>query len=670
MLRIRFESQKTCMEHADLESDPEGDPERDIERDGDIESEPWVHFDVTTPLKHIQESGKDWILHRERVAYNQVLHGGFFCDPPGMGKTLTLIAAVQENPGPIYSPVITYPCITLVVCPPQVINVWATQLSQHTNLDADSIVIYHGTSRKNWKFTSKTLFVITSYYILRNEFDDGMYEEACDHEPDDSIDEPGFFENSIFNHNYYRIILDETDLAKNRKSKFSIAMSYLKSTIKWVVTATPRINNLDDEFSYYRFLRVFSTWSSWREIVPNSSSHFSPKKLEMLADCKKRMAVIQQQICLIRDKSLLNLPPKTEEYLVLQFTPEEQKFYDSLQIYALSRVEKLELAIQDEILKECASAMGTNVLLLIYRLKMATTNCMFVLEAMPRLKGARTLGEATQVLEFYNKNINRNEECAVCLDKDADHIAECGHKLCCSCWDKHLKRMQHCPFCRHPIPSMQKIKPENKAVPVDMKEQEKKGNEKKVVVNYGLQEKSTKLNKLMEILDFHVNQNGENAVIVSQSIKTLNYIGSHVNPVFGAEATVRIDGKCKLEDRNAAIDAFQNDNNVRIMYYSLTCNPEGITLTRGTVLIHVDQWWNKTGKVTQVNDRIHRITQTKPTKIYYLTIDRTIETNILKLQTRKEKIINYQFEGQEVKPRLLNHDFDIAEEADFFSDNE
>lgn len=624
-----------------------------------VEVEPYVHFSIRTPLKLIQKTGKDWLLHRERTLYDNTLHGGFFCDPPGMGKTLTLIKTVQENPGPIYDMLLNDPCITLVVCPPQVINVWLTQLSQHTDLPRDSIVVYHGPNRRNWRFTSKTLFVITSYFILRNEFDSEMHEEAMDHEPDELQDEPGFVFGSIFNHRYHRIILDEAHLAKNHKGRLGKAISYLCSTIKWIVTATPRINNLDDEFSYYRFLRLFPNWQSWRNLVPNSSGNFSQKKLIKLAEAKHVMKAIQDEICLIRDKSLLNLPPKTEEYLTLVFTPEEQKFYDSLQIYALSRVDKLEHAIQDEILKECANMMGKNVLTLIHRLKLATTNCMFVLDAMPRLKGIRTLVEASKVLEHFNKNINRKEECAVCLDQDADHIANCGHKLCLRCWEKHLKKMQICPFCAYKIPNIKCVKSVKDAKPVDLNAQK---DETKEVLNYGLQDKSTKLIKLLDILDDHVRINDEKVIIVSQSIKTLNYVQHHVDWIYGKSATVRIDGSCTLEHRNAAIDAFQNDPEVRIMYYSLTCNPEGITLTRGTVLIHMDHWWNKTGKVSQVNDRIHRISQTKPTKVYYLTVDRTIEVNILKLQNRKEHIINYQFEGQEIKPSLLNHDFDAEED--------
>src|ERR1700722_14338709 len=44
---------------------------------------------------------------------------------------------------------------------------------------------------------------------------------------------------------------------------------------------------------------------------------------------------------------------------------------------------------------------------------------------------AAKLGLMTdEILRFYNERIHCKEECAVCLDREADHIAPCGHKLC------------------------------------------------------------------------------------------------------------------------------------------------------------------------------------------------------------------------------------------------
>ena len=105
---------------------------------------------------------------------------------------------------------------------------------------------------------------------------------------------------------------------------------------------------------------------------------------------------------------------------------------------------------------------------------------------------------------------------------------------------------------------------------------------------------------------------------------------------------LRIDGKRQVEDRTNDIKIFQDKNSKkRILLFSLTCNPEGITLTAATILIHLDHWWNKNGKVEQINDRIHRISQEFPTTIYYLFINRTIENKIFKLQDHKYQLINF-----------------------------
>ena len=51
----------------------------------------------------------------------------------------------------------------------------------------------------------------------------------------------------------------------------------------------------------------------------------------------------------------------------------------------------------------------------------------------------------------------------------------------------------------------------------------------------------------------------------------------------------------------------------------------------------IDKWWNSSKEV-QVMDRIHRLGQTKPVKIYRLHTPETIEDAIQQLIDRKEKI--------------------------------
>jgi SNF2 family DNA or RNA helicase len=134
----------------------------------------------------------------------------------------------------------------------------------------------------------------------------------------------------------------------------------------------------------------------------------------------------------------------------------------------------------------------------------------------------------------------------------------------------------------------------------------------------------------------------------------LNYVNEILDKLYPGQV-LRIDGQRKVDERTNDIKIFQDaKSNKRILLFSLTCNPEGITLTRATILIHLDHWWNKNGKVEQINDRIHRISQESPTTIYYLFIDKTIENKIFKLQDHKYQLINYDFDNIIDKPRLIS----------------
>lgn len=287
-------------------------------------------YDIVTQLKETQVSARDWIIERETVPYGSLL-GGFFCDPPGMGKTLSMIAAMQKRPGHAL-------CPTLIIVPPQVITVWFDEFINRTTVTRDKIFIYYGPNRRKLDLPEEVLFVISTYAILRNECTRD-HPRSSDGKDDD---EPSFCDGSIFNHEFFRIILDEAHIAKNHKTKVSMSMTWLDAPIKWIITATPKINSLDDEYGSFRFLGVFESWEDWRSVVPSTAKGVSETKLPKLRLMKHVIESIKKQIMLRRPKSLLSLPPKTELYTPLQLSDPERRFYDSLQIYALSRIDALE----------------------------------------------------------------------------------------------------------------------------------------------------------------------------------------------------------------------------------------------------------------------------------------------------------------------------------------
>lgn len=129
---------------------------------------------------------------------------------------------------------------------------------------------------------------------------------------------------------------------------------------------------------------------------------------------------------------------------------------------------------------------------------------------------------------------------------------------------------------------------------------------------------------------------------------------------YDKELVTRIDGKVSLEDRAKIIQEFQTSENPKICLISLTCSAEGITLTRSSLMIYLDQWWNELGKPDQMSNRIHRIGQTEEVEIIHLRVKDTIEDKIHDLHKRKNKIIGFS-QGKESLSSLIQ----TSDEANF-----
>lgn len=104
---------------------------------------------------------------------------------------------------------------------------------------------------------------------------------------------------------------------------------------------------------------------------------------------------------------------------------------------------------------------------------------------------------------------------------------------------------------------------------------------------------------------------------------------------------VRIDGNTTAGKRQALVEQFQTDENVRAAVLSLTACSTGLTLTAGKAVIFAELYWNP-GTMLQAEDRIHRIGQNDNVDIHYLvarnTIDEIVWPKLLKKLTVLESL--------------------------------
>jgi non-specific serine/threonine protein kinase len=97
------------------------------------------------------------------------------------------------------------------------------------------------------------------------------------------------------------------------------------------------------------------------------------------------------------------------------------------------------------------------------------------------------------------------------------------------------------------------------------------------------------------------------------------------------------DGSSTIQERERAIDRFQNDPTCRVFLISLKAGGVGLNLTAADYVYIVDPWWNPAVE-QQAIDRTHRIGQTKNIFAYRMICNDTVEDKILKLQDRKRSL--------------------------------
>lgn len=216
---------------------------------------------TTLQLYPYQTLGVEWMLGRERAREHA---GGLLLDECGLGKTAQVIATLLQNEQPL----------TLVVLPVNLIHQWAEQLEKWA--PHFRVCIYHGkvprydaTSYKSAheyfcsfslsmlddnfastnQVTAVPVIVLTSYGKIINRAHEKKKKRERGRKKCKGI-EPTFLHHVAWD----RVILDEAHVIRN---PFTIRSRYvlaLESRIKWVLTATPVHNGIQDFQTLLQFL--------------------------------------------------------------------------------------------------------------------------------------------------------------------------------------------------------------------------------------------------------------------------------------------------------------------------------------------------------------------------------------------------------------------------------
>lgn len=140
-------------------------------------------------------------------------------------------------------------------------------------------------------------------------------------------------------------------------------------------------------------------------------------------------------------------------------------------------------------------------------------------------------------------------------------------------------------------------------------------------------------------------EQGQKVVVFSQYTETINILCDNLK-VKKIKA-VRLTGQNSMDERQDAVDRFQNDEDVKVFVANIKAGGVGINLTSASIVMFADMEWSPEIH-NQASDRLHRIGQKQMVNVYYYVAEDTIEEDIIAILETKRKIINELIGGSDI----------------------
>ena len=113
---------------------------------------------------------------------------------------------------------------------------------------------------------------------------------------------------------------------------------------------------------------------------------------------------------------------------------------------------------------------------------------------------------------------------------------------------------------------------------------------------------------------------------------------------------VNLTGENSQDERQWAVDRFQNDPDTIAFVANMKAGGVGLTLTAASIVMFADMDWSPETH-RQAEDRAHRIGQTGTVNVYYYIAEETIEEDIIDILTQKQETIGALTGGETtIKP--------------------
>ncbi|WVQ88936.1 DNA repair protein RAD5 [Cryptococcus gattii] len=570
---------------------------------------------------------------------------------------------------------------TLVVCPVSLAAQWHDELRKMSQQGSINSYMWYGGDRVDIEALlagegkEKVDVIVTSYGTLSSEYQKWLRNK----------DKPNYEGGSVYDHEFLRIVLDEAHNIRNRLAMVSKACYELKGQRRWALTGTPIVNRLEDLYSLLHFLRV-TPWGDYpffRSFVTVPFLNQDHKALNVVQYILESCLLRREKT--MRDKDgrlIVDLPPKTVEIKVLQFSRTERQIYKFLEERAKKRFIELDADGR-------AMSNYTSILAMLMKLRQCVDHPLLVLgksgedgelgekilesgagkdevnlrDMIAMYAGGVRAETPEDVDKVYAakvlKELGEQEDtpiCELCSNEMFDEVLlPCYHRSCQDCIVEWIgtcedqNKIASCPSCgKGPIRLAdlrsvqrrhQRVNPITSAYSAGRDQNSKLSNETPVTLGKVDLVTSTKLRAMLRQLEEMRQQDPKaKALVFSQFTSFLDLIETTLTKQ--GIRWLRFDGTMSQAQRASTIEEFgRKTNEPLILLISLKAGGVGLNLTMANYVFLMDTWWNEAIE-QQAIDRVHRLGQNKPVYVTRYIIKGTVEKRIMKIQRSKTALVN------------------------------
>ncbi|WYZ45384.1 hypothetical protein EsH8_VIII_000700 [Colletotrichum jinshuiense] len=630
-------------------------------------------------------------------------HGGILADMMGLGKTLSILSLIassldQANEWAGRTPVqpemppqkaggkatasssLPLTAIsknakaTLLVCPLSTVTNWEEQIKQHIAPGELSYYIYHGSNRiKEVEKLAEFDLVITTYGSVSSELGARSKRKSGKY----PLEEIGWF----------RIVLDEAHMIREVATLQFKAIVRLQAARRWAVTGTPVQNRLEDLAALLQFIRLkpFDDRNKFNRFIVDP---FKACDTEIVP----KLRVLVDSVTLRRLKDKINLPPRSDNIVKLEFTAEEREVYDLFEKNAQDRVKVL---AGNGVQRALGGHTYIHILRSILRLRLLCAHGKDLLneEDLEALQGMtadmaidldsddedkkpglsdRKAYEMFELMQETNtdacsacsKKLGSNDDASIESEGQEDilgYMTPCFHIICGSCIKgvkeqaKQLlapgQAMGPCPICSAVIkPAYVDIRRSRVKVEHEGPAKDKTTpNGRKSFGKYS--GPHTKTRALVEDLlkskadsDANPNEPPYKSVVFSTWTSHLDLIQMALDTI--GVKYVRLDGSMSRIARTHAMDSFREDDSVHVILVSITAGGLGLNLTAGNSVYVMEPQYNPAAEA-QAIDRVHRLGQKRPVRTVRYIMRNSFEEKMLELQEKKNKLASLSMDRKD-----------------------